>query len=118
MDQALATAPMRWRVLRSTNTDTRCDVWAKRLAHDAACQPFGMVGELRRKLGPIVLLVLLLFMGVGIMNIRVSAESFRACASVLHSGRRSSTRPQNSRVFSFIEGRIALIDKQCTVTSS
>ena len=41
---------------------------------DAASLPFGMVGELRRKLGPIVLLVLLLFMGVGIMNIRVSAE--------------------------------------------
>ena len=41
---------------------------------DAAGLPFGMVGELRRKLGPIVLLVLLLFMGVGIMDIRVSAE--------------------------------------------
>ena len=31
---------------------------------DAAGLPFGMVGELRRKLSPIVLLVLLLFMGV------------------------------------------------------
>ena len=41
---------------------------------DAAGLPFAMVGELRRKLGPIVLLVLLLFMGVGIMNFRVSAE--------------------------------------------
>ena len=41
---------------------------------DAAGLPFGRVGELRRKLGPIVLLVLLLFMGVGIMDIRVSAE--------------------------------------------
>ena len=41
---------------------------------DAASLPFGMVGELRRKLGPVVLLVLLLFMGVGMMNIRVSAE--------------------------------------------
>ena len=41
---------------------------------DAASLPFGMVGELRRKLGPIVLLVLLLFMGVGMMNIRVWAE--------------------------------------------
>ena len=48
--------------------------WAKCLAHDAACLPFGMVGELRRKLGPIALAVLLLFMGVGIMNIRVLAE--------------------------------------------
>ena len=41
---------------------------------DAASLPFGMVGELRRKLSPITTLVLLLFMGVGIMNIRVSAE--------------------------------------------
>ena len=41
---------------------------------DAAGLPFGMVGELRRKLSPIVLLVLLLFMGVGMMDIRVSAE--------------------------------------------
>ena len=41
---------------------------------DAAGLPFGMVGELRRMLGPIALAVLLLFMGVGIMNIRVSAE--------------------------------------------
>ena len=48
--------------------------WAKCLAHDAACLPFGMVGELRRKLSPITTLVLLLFMGVGMMNIRVSAE--------------------------------------------
>ena len=30
--------------------------------------------QLRRKLSPITTLVLLLFMGVGIMNIRVSAE--------------------------------------------
>ena len=37
-----------------------------------------MVGELRRKLGPIALAVLLLFfMGVGMMDIRVSG--FRAC---------------------------------------
>ena len=49
-------------------------LWAMCLACDAACLPFGMVGELRRKLGPIALAVLLLFMGVGIMNIRVSAE--------------------------------------------
>ena len=48
--------------------------WAMCLAYDAACLPFGMVGELRRKLSPIALAVLLLFMGVGIMNIRVSAE--------------------------------------------
>ena len=48
--------------------------WAICLAHDAACLPSGMVGELRRKLGPIALAVVLLFMGVGIMNIRVSAE--------------------------------------------
>ena len=40
---------------------------------DAAGLPFGMVGELRRKLSPIVLLVLLLFMGVDLMDIRVSA---------------------------------------------
>ena len=33
-----------------------------------------MVGELRRKLGPIALAVLLLFMGVGMMDSRVSAE--------------------------------------------
>ena len=49
-------------------------LWAMCLACDAACLPFGMVGELRRKLSPIALAVLLLFMGVGIMNIRVSAE--------------------------------------------
>ena len=47
---------------------------SKLVSYDAASLPFGMVGELRRKLGPIVLLVLLLFMGVGIMDIRVSAE--------------------------------------------
>ena len=42
---------------------------------DAAGLPFGVVGELRRKLGPIVLLELLLFMGVDlIMDFRVSAE--------------------------------------------
>jgi len=34
--------------------------WAKCLANDAACLPFGMVGEPRRKLGPITTLVLLL----------------------------------------------------------
>ena len=49
-------------------------LWAMCLACDAACLPFGMVGELRRKLSPIALAVLLLFMGVGIMNIRVLAE--------------------------------------------
>ena len=49
-------------------------LWAMCLACDAACLPFGMVGELRRKLSPITTLVLLLFMGVGMMNIRVSAE--------------------------------------------
>ena len=48
--------------------------WAMCLAYDAACLPFGMVGELRRKLSPITTLVLLLFMGVGMMNIRVSEE--------------------------------------------
>ena len=51
-----------------------CEVRAYGSARDAACLPFGVVGELRRKLGPIALAVLLLFMGVGIMNIRVSAE--------------------------------------------
>ena len=46
--------------------------WAMCSAHDAAFLPFGMVGELRRKLSPITTLVLfLLFMGVGMMNIRV-----------------------------------------------
>ena len=59
-------------------------LWAMCLAYDAACLPFGMVGELRRKLSPIALAVLLLFMGVGMMNIRVSAE-FPSSASVLHS---------------------------------
>ena len=49
-------------------------LWVMCLACDAACLPFGMVGELRRKLSPIALAVLLLFVGVGIMNIRVSAE--------------------------------------------
>ena len=34
---------------------------------DAAGLPFGMVGGLRRKLSPIVLLVLLLFVGVGLI---------------------------------------------------
>ena len=47
--------------------------WTKCLAHDAACLPFGMVGEPRRKLGPITTLVLLLSMGVDLMDIRVSA---------------------------------------------
>eukprot|EP01045_Picozoa_sp_COSAG04_P000533 COSAG04_NODE_13_length_42806_cov_92.030323_6_plen_202_part_00 len=51
-----------------------CEVRAYGSARDAACLPSGMVGELRRKLDPIALAVLLLFMGVGIMNIRVSAE--------------------------------------------
>ena len=41
---------------------------------DAAGLPFGMVGELRRKLSPITILVLLLSMGVDLMDIRVSAE--------------------------------------------
>ena len=41
----------------------RCDVCAKGLAHDAAGLPFGVVGELGRKLGPTVLALLLLFMG-------------------------------------------------------
>ena len=45
-----------------------CEVRAYGSARDAACLPFGMVGELRRKLGPIALAVVLLFMGVGIMN--------------------------------------------------
>ena len=36
------------------------------LVRGAACLPFGMVGELRRKVSPITTLVLLLFMGVGI----------------------------------------------------
>ena len=47
--------------------------WAKCLTNDAACLPFGMVGEPRRKLGPITTLVLLLSMGVDLMDIRVSA---------------------------------------------
>ena len=55
-----------------------CEVRAYGSARDAACLPFGMVGELRRKLGPIALAVLLLFMGVGmIFGFR---QSFRACA--------------------------------------
>ena len=61
--------------------------WALCLAYDAACLPFGMVGELRRKLSPITTLVLLLSMGVDLMDIRVSAEfpslrqraAFRRC---------------------------------------
>ena len=44
------------------------------LAYGAACLPFGMVGELRRKLSPIITLVLLLSMGVDLMDIRVLAE--------------------------------------------
>ena len=44
-------------------------------ARDAACLPFGMVGELRRKLGLIITLVLLLGMGVEVLDIRVSAIS-------------------------------------------
>ena len=48
-------------------------LWAMCLAYDAACLPFGMVGELRRKLSPIAIAVLLLFMGVDLMDIRVSA---------------------------------------------
>ena len=41
------------------------EAWAKGLAHDAASLPFGAGGELRRKLVPTVLAVLLLFVGVG-----------------------------------------------------
>ena len=36
---------------------------------DAASLPFGMVGELRRKPRPVVLVVLLLFMGVGLLGL-------------------------------------------------
>ena len=61
-----------------------CEVRAYGSARDAACLPFGMVGELRRKLDPIALAVLLLFMGVGIRFFGFR-QSFRACASVLHS---------------------------------
>ena len=38
--------------------------WVNCLAHDAACLPFGVVGELRRKLGPVACVVLLLGMVV------------------------------------------------------
>ena len=41
-----------------------CEVRAYGSARGAACLPFGMVGELRRKLGPITTLVLPLGMGV------------------------------------------------------
>ena len=59
-----------------------CEVRANRSARDAACLPSGMVGELRRKLGPIALAVVLLFMGVGMMNIRVSAEfTYSTCCT-------------------------------------
>ena len=45
--------------------------------------PFGMVDELRRKLGPTTSLVLLLFTGPGMMDIRVRYRTvrFRACTS-------------------------------------
>ena len=58
--------------------------WANCSAHDAACLPFGVVSELRRKLGPIMTLVLLLGMGVDVwtFDIRVR-QSFQARASVL-----------------------------------
>ena len=63
--------------------------WAKCLAHDAACLPFGMVGEPRRKLGPITTLVLLLSMGVDLMDFRVSAEfpSLRQRAAAFPAGK-------------------------------
>ena len=51
-----------------------CEVRAYGSARDAACLPFGMVGELRRKLGPIALAVLLLFMAVGMLDIGFSAD--------------------------------------------
>ena len=59
------------------------------LAYDAACLPFGMVGEPRRKLSPITILVLLLSMGVDLMDIRVSAEfpSLRQRAAFLDTTR-------------------------------
>ena len=59
---------------------------------DAAGLPFGMVGELRRKLSPIVLLELLLFMGVDLMDIRVSAvfPSLRQRAAFSPSGEAGS----------------------------
>ena len=41
-----------------------CEARASGSARDAACLPFGMVGELRRKLGLIALAVLLLVVGV------------------------------------------------------
>ena len=73
-----------------------CEVRATGSARDAACLPSGMVGELRRKLGPIALAVVLLFMGVGIMNIRVSAEfpcsRQRAAWGKLHRKGREQTK--------------------------
>ena len=63
---------------------------------DAAGLPFGMVGELRRKLSPITTLVLLLSMGVDLMDIRVSAE-FPSSRQVgaLHSAKKSCTNHQH-----------------------
>ena len=72
-----------------------CRPWAKCLAHDAACLPFGMVGEPRRKLGPITTLVLLLSMGVDLMDIRVSKTI--ALHAILHASAADSRfdcRPQ------------------------
>eukprot|EP01045_Picozoa_sp_COSAG04_P046671 COSAG04_NODE_17036_length_481_cov_0.926702_1_plen_134_part_00 len=56
-----------------------CEVRASGSARDAACLPFGVVGELRRKLGPIALAVLLLVMGAGMMYFGFR-QSFRGLA--------------------------------------
>ena len=79
-----------------------CEVRAYGSARDAACLPFGVVGEPRRKLSPITTLVLLLGMGVDLiffkkmMDIRVSAEfpsSRQACCILL----RAETGPPPNR---------------------
>ena len=53
---------------------------------DAAGLPFGMVGELRRKLGPIMTLVLLLGMGVDVLDlfgVSVEAPALSTFAPIL-----------------------------------
>ena len=52
------------------------DLRAKRLAHDAASLAFGVARELRREVGPTALAALLLFMGLGIMDMRVAGRVF------------------------------------------
>ena len=78
------------------------------LAREAACLPFGVVRELRREVGPTALAALLLFMGLGIMDMRVAGRVFLQEKTLLQkveiaiviggSGRRGGGLPRDEPV--------------------